>query len=63
MVNFPMREYLPSKDPTITGFNIGMNCGQSAGQNIMHAHFHLIPRETVILQIREVVSGAWFRRR
>jgi len=39
-----MREYLLSKDPTITGFNIGMNCGQSAGQSVMHAHFPLIPR-------------------
>jgi ATP adenylyltransferase len=26
------------------GFNIGMNCGASAGQTIFHAHIHLIPR-------------------
>ncbi len=31
-------------DPTITGFNIGINCGASAGQTIFHAHIHLIPR-------------------
>ncbi len=31
-------------DPTITGFNIGMNCGESAGQTIYHCHVHLIPR-------------------
>lgn len=26
------------------GFNIGINCGQAAGQTIFHAHVHLIPR-------------------
>lgn len=26
------------------GYNIGMNCGVSAGQSIMHTHIHLIPR-------------------
>lgn len=31
-------------DKSITGFNIGMNCGASAGQTIFHAHIHLIPR-------------------
>jgi diadenosine tetraphosphate (Ap4A) HIT family hydrolase len=31
-------------DPSVTGFNIGVNCGESAGQTIMHAHIHLIPR-------------------
>ena len=33
-------------DPTITGFNQGSNDGASAGQTVMHAHFHLIPRRT-----------------
>ena len=32
------------KDPSVTGFNLGVNCGESAGQTIMHAHMHLIPR-------------------
>ena len=27
-----------------TGFNIGMNCEESAGQTVFHAHIHLIPR-------------------
>jgi diadenosine tetraphosphate (Ap4A) HIT family hydrolase len=31
-------------DPTVTGFNIGMNIGASAGQTVFHAHIHLIPR-------------------
>lgn len=26
------------------GFNIGINCGKSAGQTIMHFHCHVIPR-------------------
>jgi diadenosine tetraphosphate (Ap4A) HIT family hydrolase len=26
------------------GFNIGLNDGQAAGQTVMHAHIHLIPR-------------------
>jgi diadenosine tetraphosphate (Ap4A) HIT family hydrolase len=35
---------LQIKDQSITGFNIGWNCGYSAGQTIDHAHCHLIPR-------------------
>ena len=27
-----------------SGYNIGMNCGVSAGQTVMHVHVHLIPR-------------------
>jgi len=26
------------------GYNIGVNCGEFAGQEIMHVHIHLIPR-------------------
>lgn len=26
------------------GYNIGMNCGEAAGQSVMHIHVHLIPR-------------------
>ena len=26
------------------GFNIGLNDGQAAGQTVMHAHIHVIPR-------------------
>lgn len=39
-----IREKIMSHDATVTGFNIGMNCGISAGQTIMHAHVHVIPR-------------------
>ena len=26
------------------GYNIGINCGEAAGQSIMHCHIHIIPR-------------------
>lgn len=26
------------------GYNIGMNCGESAGQTVFHFHCHVIPR-------------------
>lgn len=32
------KEYKPD------GYNIGMNCGESAGQTVFHFHCHLIPR-------------------
>jgi ATP adenylyltransferase len=38
------RELLQAGDPTIAGFNIGVNCGAAAGQTVAHAHVHLIPR-------------------
>ena len=41
-----LKNRLSESDPTITGFNIGMNSGESAGQTIFHAHIHLIPRRT-----------------
>jgi diadenosine tetraphosphate (Ap4A) HIT family hydrolase len=28
------------------GFNIGFNCGASAGQTVMYPHVHLIPRRS-----------------
>jgi len=27
-----------------TGFNVGVNIGQPAGQEVMHVHIHIIPR-------------------
>ena len=31
-------------DSTVTGFNVGINAGKSAGQTVFHVHVHLIPR-------------------
>ena len=38
------RDQIIALDSTITGFNVGVNEGTSAGQTIFHAHIHLIPR-------------------
>ena len=38
------KDSLMQNDNTITGFNIGINQGESAGQTVMHLHIHLIPR-------------------
>jgi ATP adenylyltransferase len=38
------RLLLQEQDSKIEGFNIGMNCGEVAGQTIFHCHVHLIPR-------------------
>ena len=46
-INALMTEHkgmLLKSDSTIEGFNIGMNCGEVAGQTIFHCHVHLIPR-------------------
>ena len=26
------------------GYNVGFNCGEAAGQTVMHCHIHIIPR-------------------
>ncbi|HLD89568.1 MAG TPA: HIT family protein [Patescibacteria group bacterium] len=57
-----LKEEMVREDPTITGFNVGWNCGESAGQTIMHAHCHLIPRrdgdvEDPIGGVRNVIPG------
>ena len=35
---------IKEEDPTVSGFNVGINCGEDAGQTVMHCHVHLIPR-------------------
>jgi diadenosine tetraphosphate (Ap4A) HIT family hydrolase len=39
-----MAKQLIEKENKPTGFNIGMNCGESAGQTVFHFHCHVIPR-------------------
>jgi diadenosine tetraphosphate (Ap4A) HIT family hydrolase len=34
-------------DETVTGFNVGLNSGEDAGQTIFHCHIHLIPRRKI----------------
>jgi len=38
------KQAIEAEDATVTGLNVGMNCGRDAGQTISHAHVHLIPR-------------------
>ena len=39
-----MKLWIEERDSDVTGFNIGINAGQDAGQSIFHVHMHLIPR-------------------
>ena len=38
------KELIEKEDATVSGLNIGMNCGEDAGQTVFHCHVHLIPR-------------------
>jgi len=39
-----VKQEIVGEDPTVAGFNIGMNAGAAAGQTVFHCHMHLIPR-------------------
>ena len=39
-------------DPKPTGYNVGFNSGESAGQTVMHLHVHVIPRYSGDIRIR-----------
>jgi ATP adenylyltransferase len=57
-----LRVEIMSKDASVSGFNIGMNNGDTAGQTISHAHVHLIPRRDGDVQdprggVRGVIPG------
>ncbi len=41
---FSAKSRIKKNDPTVTGFNVGINAGHDAGQTIFHCHVHLIPR-------------------
>ena len=56
------KEELSQLDNTITGFNVGINDGEDAGQTIMHCHIHLIPRRKGDMEsprggVRGVIPG------
>ncbi len=38
------KKSIEKQDKTVTGFNVGINSGKSAGQTVFHCHIHLIPR-------------------
>jgi len=39
-----LKDEILKHDHSVVGFNVGINCGEAAGQTIMHAHVHLIHR-------------------
>lgn len=44
------------------GFNVGVNCGEAAGQTVFHAHIHIIPRyvgdvESPTGGVRQIIPG------
>ncbi len=50
---------------TPDGYNIGMNCGDAAGQTVFHFHCHLIPRYIGDMEnprggVRHCVNGKGF---
>ncbi len=59
------KDLLGLDDATIQGFNIGMNCGEVAGQTVFHCHVHLIPRRRGDVEnprggVRHVIAGKGF---
>jgi ATP adenylyltransferase len=38
------RAAIQQQDANVSGFNVGVNAGEDAGQTIFHCHVHLIPR-------------------
>jgi ATP adenylyltransferase len=38
------RNIVRGNHPGVSGFNVGINCGEAAGQTVSHCHVHLIPR-------------------
>jgi diadenosine tetraphosphate (Ap4A) HIT family hydrolase/5-methylcytosine-specific restriction endonuclease McrA len=38
------KDAIEKEDSSVTGFNIGVNNGEDAGQSVFHCHIHLIPR-------------------
>ena len=39
-----LQDDIRREDSLVKGFNVGVNCGEVAGQTIFHCHIHLIPR-------------------
>jgi ATP adenylyltransferase len=56
------KELAIKDDKNISGFNIGINSGHSAGQTIFHNHTHLIPRRNNDVEnpkggVRNIIEG------
>ena len=56
------KKAIKNDDSSVSGFNLGVNDGLSAGQTIFHAHLHLIPRRQGDVEnprggVRHVIPG------
>jgi ATP adenylyltransferase len=56
------KKEIKEADTKVTGFNIGINNGEVAGQTVPHCHIHLIPRRlgdvpNAVGGIRNVIPG------
>ena len=56
------KKAIKNEDSSVSGFNLGVNDGLSAGQTILHAHLHLIPRRHGDVEnprggVRHVIPG------
>ena len=57
-----LKDFILSKDKSVSGFNIGMNAGEDAGQTVFHCHIHLIPRRKKDVKeprggVRQIIPG------
>ena len=57
-----VRSEIRAANPSVTGFNIGVNAGSDAGQSVFHCHIHLIPRRKGDVEnprggVRHVIPG------
>lgn len=62
------KEAIEQADPSVEGFNVGVNDGEAAGQTVFHCHLHLIPRRRGDTQyprggVRRVIPGKGVYRR
>ena len=56
------RDRIQHQHPEVSGFNIGINVGEAAGQSVLHCHVHLIPRRVGDVEhprggVRGVIPG------
>ena len=56
------KKAIKNEDSSVSGFNLGVNDGLSAGRTIFHAHLHLIPRRHGDVEnpqggVRHVIPG------
>ena len=57
-----MKQKILEQEKSVTGFNVGVNDGEDAGQSVFHCHVHLIPRRKGDVDnpkggVRHVVPG------